>query len=141
MENATIDTNSELAEQMIAENEAYRESIHAAIRQEYIDGAKTVSYNNLIREPYNYEGLVIQVKIKVSQVMSGGVLTESGYRGYESGADNEWYITYEIPDGVPRIIDNDTVTFYGTYAGITTMTRGLTGTKVEVPRLIAVYHK
>jgi hypothetical protein len=108
---------------------------------DYKMSASTVNYDALIRNPSNYIGQIIKVTVRIAQVMPGGVLREAGYRGYEgSGTSNEWYIAYDLPDGSSRILDGDTVTFYGEFTGLTTITRGLTGARVEVPRLKAQYH-
>ena len=113
----------------------------AVAREEYINSAETISYEQLVREPYLYEGKTLAVTFKVAQTLAGGFLKEAGYRGYESGYDNEWYAQYKIPNETPRILDGDTVTFYGEFVGLTEMTRGLTGVKVYVPKLNVMYHE
>lgn len=109
-------------------------------KEQYIASASSVSYESLIREPYNYEGAIIKVTVTISQTMSGGFLTESGYRGYESGTSGEWYISYELPSNTPRILSGDTITFYGEFAGLIELSR-VTGAKDEVPRIKALYHE
>lgn len=126
----------------VAQLEAYsqqRAEKTKSIIADYKKEAKTVDYDKLVREPDKYVGEIIKVKIKISQIMVGGWITESGYHGYQD--KNEWYVKYELPEGSPRILENDTVTFYGEFTGLEKVTRALTGTKVEVPKIAAKYHE
>ncbi len=122
------------------------------IKEDYIANCVEVAYKDLARNPDNYKGKNIKVTIEVNQKLTGGLFTESGYRGYEDYEldlknDNstylqkEWYISYEIADGESRILANDVVVFYGEYNGTVEMERALTGTKEYVPNLKAKYHK
>ena len=106
-------------------------------KDEYIASATTVSYSSLIREPKKYEGTILKITVKISQLMEGGFLTENGYRAYSNG--NEWYIQYDLSEDEPRIIEGDTVTFYGEFYGLTKITRALTGTSESVPKLTAKF--
>ena len=108
-------------------------------RQEYMSSSVTVDYNNLIRNPSNYEGMIINITVRIEQELIGSFLRESGYRGTTGG--NEWYITYRLPETASRIIVGDRVTFYGEFAGLREMTRALTGVREYIPNLIAVYHE
>ena len=135
---ATIESASD---EDLAARLKYSEDRSAKKTQEikdYKNSAETVSYDSLIREPSKYEGKILKITIKVSQVMTGGLITEAGYSGKASG--NEWYIHYDIPDDVARIIKDDTVTFYGEFAGLSKMTRAITGVAEYVPKLNAKYH-
>lgn len=121
-------------------------------KEDYIANCVEVAYKDLARNPDNYKGKDIKVTIEVNQELTGGLFTESGYRGYEDYEldlenDNstylqkEWYISYEVADGESRILANDVVVFYGEYNGTIEMERALTGTKEYVPNLKAKYHK
>jgi hypothetical protein len=123
---------------LMRERDNSRAEILAAEIRDYKETAETVSYNDLVREPSKYEGKVIKATIRISQIMGGGFLTEAGYAGYQG--DNQWYIHYEIPEDVPRILEGDSVTFYGEYAGVEEMTRSIGGSKVYVPKMDAKYH-
>ena len=109
----------------------------------------TIDYEDLARTPDKYKGQKIKVEVEISQILTGGIFTESGYRAYEdydiSAGDtyfqHEWYFTYEIPDDVPKILDNDVVVFYGEYNGTKEMKRALTGTTDYVPNMIVKYHE
>ena len=71
--------------------------------------------------------------------MSRPVDPESGYRIKDG--DNEWYITYKIDEGEPRIITGDTITFYGEFKGLRKMKRAFTGVTDLVPNLKAEIQK
>lgn len=110
-------------------------------KREYIAESETIKYSDLVRTPDKYSGKVIKVQVEIAQVMEGGLLSDSGYRGYEGRSfDREWVIPYSLPEGEARILDGDIVAFYGEFEGLREMTRGLTGTKVQIPSISAVYH-
>lgn len=121
-------------------------------KEDYMASCVEVAYKDLARDPDKYKGKNIKVTIEVNQELTGGLFTESGYRGYEDydldleNADStylqkEWYISYEIAEGESRILTNDVVVFYGEYNGTIEMERALTGTTEYVPNLKAKYHK
>lgn len=121
-------------------------------KESFIANCVEVPYKDLARTPDNYKGKKIKVTIQVNQVMTGGLLTESGYRGYEdydfnwedensTYLEKEWYISYELPDGESKILENDVVVFYGEFTGAEEMKRALTGTTDYVPNLSAKYHQ
>lgn len=123
---------------------------HNQNKASYIASCVDVPYNDLARNPDNYKGKKIKVTIEISQVMTGGWFTESGYRGYEDYELNfddnatylkkEWYISYELQDNDTRILEDDVVTFYGEFNGTEEMERALTHTSDYVPNLTAQYY-
>lgn len=117
--------------------ESIRKDNEIKREEEYKANVGVVSYDELLRNPDKYTGKSIYVDLTVSQLMIGGVLKESGYRGKENG--QEWYVHYELDDGESRILEGDKVRFYGEFTGLAQMTRALTNTKVLIPRLEAVY--
>lgn len=104
-----------------------------------INSAVNVEYDDLIRNPEKYVGTVIKIQVKIEQELVGGILTDSGYRGTSGG--DEWYISYELPEGSSRIIEGDTVTFYGTFDGLAKVKRAFTGVTDYVPRINADAHR
>lgn len=121
-------------------------------KEDYIANCVEVAYKDLARDPDKYKGKNIKVTIEVNQELTGGLFTESGYRGYEdyeldlenansTYLQKEWYISYEIAEGELRILTNDVVVFYGEYTGTIEMERALTGTTEYVPNLKARYHE
>lgn len=121
-------------------------------KEQFIANCVEVPYKDLARNPDDYKGKNIKVKIQISQVMSGGWFTESGYRGYEdydfdldddsaTYLKKEWYISYELDDGESKILEDDVVIFYGEFNGAEKMERALTGTTDYVPNLNAKYYE
>ena len=111
---------------------------------EYKINSTTVSYDNLVRRPDDYIGEVLAVRIRVTQIMGEGdgffaALLESGYHGREG--NNEWFIKYELPEGASRVLEGDTITFYGEFDGLRQFTRAIGGTRVSLPQLNARYHE
>ena len=92
---------------------------------------------NILRNPASYEGTIMRLTAYIEQEMVGGLLTRSGFRAMVDGY--EWFIDYSVTDGDPRILVGDTVTFYGEFAGLTRVTRALTGATEYVPQLNARY--
>ena len=139
IENATIKkaTKKEIAS--IAKYKKEREAKAKSEEQKYINSAKTISYSSLIREPDKYKGEILKVNVRIVQLMSGGILSQAGYRGYSG--NNEWFIKYDLPKGAPRIIEGDTVTFYGKYAGLVKVKRAITSTTEYVPELDVEYYR
>ena len=127
---------------MFSNNIEEAEQQAALSRQEFIDSAQTIPYDDLIREPDKYEGEIIKITIKVTQLFEGGgalgFLYEKGYAGTQNG--NDWRVEYQLPEGERRIIEGDTVTFYGVFNGVRRETIALTGTSVYIPHLKASYH-
>ena len=142
IKNATINIATEQEIIMIKEYEKIRDTKKAQDINDYKNSAQTISYENLIRRPDDYKGQVVKVTLKITQIFDNsgvlGFLYEKGYAGTQSG--NEWVIKYELPENASRIIDGDTVTFYGEFNGLQERTRAFGGSKVYIPHLIAKYH-
>jgi len=122
--------------------EVIREEVAALDEQEFKDSAQTISYDNLIRRPDDYEGEIIKVTVRITQIFDKGgllgALYEKGFAGTQSG--NEWIIIYELPEGASRILEGDTVTFYGVYDGVRERQRAIGGASVHIPHMTASYH-
>lgn len=150
IENAVVEEKGDSSKEQVAKYEQNTNELIAKQEQEskeqaiedkksYIKKAKSISYNDLIREPYKYKGEIITVKVEIAQVMPEGILTEEAYRGYQE--DNEWYLSYKIPENTPRILEGDVVTIYGEFDELTTIKRTLTGAKDNVPRIKVKYYE
>lgn len=144
--------NEQVAQQKKELEEKNKQEQAKNDKESFIANCVEVPYKDLARTPDNYKGKKIKVTIQVNQVMTGGFLTESGYRGYEdydfnwedensTYLEKEWYISYELPDGESKILENDVVVFYGEFTGAEEMKRALTGTTDYVPNLSAKYHQ
>ena len=120
-------------------------------KEEYIASCEEIDYKSLARNPEQYEGKRLKVKIEVAQIMTPGLLKSGGYRGYEdydfdimddsqTYLEKEWYIEYET-DNEPRILKDDIIIFYGEYGCVEELERALTGTKDYIPVLNGKYHE
>lgn len=93
-------------------------------------------YNRIERNPDQYKGEYAKVSGIVIQV-SEGWFDSVTCRVRESG-NKIWYVSYKHKEGEPRILEDDTVTFYGVCKGVTTYT-ALLGNSITIPKLDAEY--
>lgn len=102
-----------------------------------------IAWKTLARDPDAYVGQKIKITAKVYQILEGGFLTEAGLRAYQdydllehdTYLQEEWYIPFDVSKYSPKILNSDTVTFYGTFEGTKQMERALTGVKESVPTM------
>ena len=104
---------------------------------------ESISYTELARNPQKYEGRNVKFTGTVLQVMedtylgktivSLRVATKWGYSQY---IDDVVYVTYVMDNNAPRILEDDTVTFYGVYSGLYTY-ETVMGASVTIPEVIA----
>ena len=104
--------------------------------KDYKAKCKKLDYNKIERNPDSYKGQYAKVSGKVIQV-SEGWFDSVTCRVSESG-DKIWYVTYKHKEGEPRILEDDSVTFYGICEGVTTYT-ALFGNSITIPKLSAEY--
>ena len=104
--------------------------------KDYKAKCKKLDYNKIERNPDSYKGQYAKVSGKVIQV-SEGWFDSVTCRVRESG-DKIWYVTYKHKEGEPRILEDDSVTFYGICEGVTTYT-ALFGNSITIPKLSAEY--
>ena len=146
------DESTEAKTEKVTQKTTTEITIEKESKEDYIANCVEVAYKDLARDPDKYKGKNIKITIEVNQELTGGLFTESGYRGYEdyeldlenansTYLQKEWYISYEIAEGESRILTNDVVVFYGEYTGTIEMERALTGTTEYVPNLKARYHE
>lgn len=130
------------------EEEKQQEQKSKKDMQDYIQSCKSVPYKDLLRNPDSYKGQKIKITVEIQQIMSGGIFTDGGFRGYEdydiSAGDTflqkEWYINGSVSDSGTKILKDDIVVFYGEFAGTETIKRALTGVKEEVPCIDFKYY-
>lgn len=116
-------------------------------KEKYISKCIEISYNDLARNPNKYIGEKLKITVEVSQILSGYLFSSNGYRCYEdydiysddTYFEKEWYIDYYLDENEPRILEDDVITFYGTYEGTVGLERSLTGTTEYIPNLDAKY--
>ena len=101
---------------------------------QYKSQAQDISYDELLRNPDNYQGQIVHMRGKVMQALSDGFLvqvTEGSYGIWDDIVIVAW-------DGSPNVIEKDIVNLYGTYAGAYTYTTAL-GAQKTVPSVVAKY--
>mgnify|MGYP004619208883 CR=1 FL=1 len=113
---------------------------------DYKAECQSVDYKELCRYPDKYVGTKVAVKVKVSQIIETNFSgTEKAWRtytdnsGYGFYADDEYYMLDKRGDGAVKILDDDIVVVYGEFTGLEKITRALTSTTDELPRIEVKY--
>ena len=122
-------------------------SVAPEIREDdYKAECQTVDYKELCRYPEKYEGTKIAVKVKVSQIIDANFSgSEKAWRtytdnsGYGFYADDEYYMLDKRGGDAVKILDDDIITVYGEFTGLEKITRALTSTTDELPRIEVKY--
>lgn len=96
-------------------------------------------YNDLARTPDSYKNMKIAITGKVVQVMEKS--NGAQYRiTVDDNYDQMFYVDYTGSFGQGRILEDDTVTLWGTYDGLMSYNSTLGG-KITIPSLIAKYYQ
>ena len=113
---------------------------------DYKAECQSVDYKELCRYPEKYEGTKIVVKVKVSQIIDANFSgSEKAWRtytdnsGYGFYADDEYYMLDKRGGDAVKILEDDIITVYGEFTGLEKITRALTGTTDELPRIEVKY--
>lgn len=114
---------------------------------DYCADCVEVNYKNLLRYPDRYVGTKVKVTVRVSQILKTGSYSwsDKAWRAYsdESGRGtyygDEYYLVDKRETGALKILEDDIITVYGEFKGIETITRALTSTKEELPRIDVKY--
>lgn len=113
---------------------------------DYKAECQTVDYKELCRYPEKYEGTKIVVKVKVSQIIDANFSgSEKAWRtytdnsGYGFYADDEYYMLDKRGGGAVKILEDDIINVYGEFTGLEKITRALTSTTDELPRIEVKY--
>lgn len=113
---------------------------------DYKAECQSVDYKELCRYPEKYEGTKIAVKVKVSQIIDANFSgSEKAWRtytdnsGYGFYADDEYYMLDKRGDDAVKILEDDIITVYGEFTGLEKITRALTSTTDELPRIEVKY--
>jgi len=113
----------------------------AQTKEQYINSCKTVAYKDIARTPDTYKGQNVKFKGEVIQVMEG-VLSNTYRINVTKGDYGLWddtvLVTYTLPSGAPRILEDDIVTFYGACTG-TTSYESVMGGQITIPSVTAKY--
>lgn len=107
---------------------------------EYKAACETIKYKDLCRYPDQYVGTKISITVKVQQIMDASWLSnEKAWRvqtdndGYGFYMDDEYYALDKRSSDSVKILQDDVVTIYGEFTGMTQITRALTNTQDEIP--------
>lgn len=113
---------------------------------DYKAECQTVDYKELCRYPEKYEGTKIVVKVKVSQIIDANFSgSEKAWRtytdnsGYGFYADDEYYMLDKRGGDTVKILEDDIINVYGEFTGLEKITRALTSTTDELPRIEVKY--
>ena len=113
---------------------------------DYKAECQTVDYKELCRYPEKYEGTKIVVKVKVSQIIDANFSgSEKAWRtytdnsGYRFYADDEYYMLDKRGGDAVKILEDDIINVYGEFTGLEKITRALTSTTDELPRIEVKY--
>lgn len=109
----------------------------------YRENCVSIAYKDIARMPDNYEDLNVYFSGQVVQVMDDGSSNNCVYRiNVTAGEYGTWedtvYVTYKLPEGSPRILEDDIVNFYGVCKGVYTYTAVL-GNDITIPYVDAKY--
>ena len=121
-------------------------SVPEISEDDYKAECQTVDYKELCRYPEKYEGTKIVVKVKVSQIIDANFSgSEKAWRtytdnsGYGFYADDEYYMLDKRGGDAVKILDDDIINVYGEFTGLEKITRALTSTTDELPRIEVKY--
>ncbi len=103
--------------------------------EEYAADCVTVAGADVARNPDQYKGQKVKISGRVIQV-SDGILGTVVYR--VSAGNDTWYVTYELPDGADRILEDDNITCYGVCTGTKTY-KTVLGSRLTVPSMEMEY--
>ncbi|MCM1544475.1 MAG: zinc ribbon domain-containing protein [Ruminococcus sp.] len=110
--------------------------------KDYKASCESIAYKDIARNPDSYAGKNVKFKGEVIQVQEGwgnSVIYRIDVTQDEYGYwDDTVYVTYELPDGAPRILEDDIVTFYGECKGTKSYT-SVMGGQITIPEVDAHY--
>ena len=116
------------------EDESFTLSLEE-IKDSYNTG---ITYNQLARTPDDYEGEKVKFKGRVLQVMEGSYGITSLRVATKGRYDNVIYVTYLSSIVESRVLEDDTVTIYGTSKGLYSYESTGAGT-ITIPAVSADY--
>ena len=110
-------------------------------KEDYIADCSTPSYDDVARNPDNYEGRKVKISGSVIQVSESflNIFDTNSVDFRVETPEGIWYVTYSRPEGESRILEGDYITCYGECDGVTTYISVL-GSNVTIPKLIMKYH-
>ena len=107
---------------------------------------RQMDYKELFRYPEKYKGTKVMVKVRVAQIIDANLFgsvkawrTYTDNSGYGFYADDEYYMLDKRWGNTVKILTDDIVVVYGEFTGLEEVTRALTGTTDELPRIVVRY--
>lgn len=107
---------------------------------------RQMDYKELFRYPDNYKGTKVMVKVRVAQIISANFSgSRKAWRAYTDNSgygfyvDDEYYMLDKRGSSAVKILTDDIVVVYGEFTGLEEVTRALTGTTDEIPRIEVKY--
>lgn len=122
-----------------------KEETQPISKDDFIASCQEIPYKTLARNPSDYIGAHIVLKVKVSQIIQGGMFDNNQYyRVYTNDEYNMWlgdeYFMYDSRnDDDTKILQGDILNVYAEFNGVETIERALTGAKEDVLSIKAVY--
>lgn len=115
-------------------------------RKKYMASCEEIAYEDIMRNPDKYKGKRLKIVGEISQYLEGGILMGDAFTLYEdyefdfdkSFLTHRWVVRMTQPNE-NRILVDDLVEFYGTFAGLEKVTTVLGETKTE-PYLDGEYY-
>lgn len=122
-------------------------SVAEISEDDYKAECQTVDYKELCRYPDKYAGTKVTVKVQVKQIMDESTFSskkvwrafDDGDTGLEWYLSNEYYMVDKRQKDSVRILEDDIITVYGEFSGEEKVTRALTSTTDELPRIEVKY--
>ena len=102
---------------------------------------RQMDYKELCRHPDKYKGTKVTVKVRVAQIVDANIFgTRKAWRTYSDNSgygfyDDEYYMLDKRVSNAVKVLTDDIVVVYGEFTGLETVTRALTGTTDELPRI------
>lgn len=108
-------------------------------KKQYKEKCKSYSYNEVARDPDDYEDKYAKFSGKVLQVLEDSSTSLVGIRlAVNEDYDHVIYIYYLMPSGSSRILEDDSITVYGTMGGLYSY-EAVSGATITIPLMYAQY--
>lgn len=108
-------------------------------KKQYKEKCKTYTYNEIARDPDDYEGKKAKFSGEVLQCLESSDSSQVNIRlAINDDYDQVLYVVYDMPKGSSRILEDDHITVYGELAGLYTYTSTMNA-QITIPIMYAEY--
>ena len=108
-------------------------------KKQYKSKCKSYTYNEIARDPDDYEGKKAKFSGEVLQVLESSDSAQVNMRiAVDGDYDHVLYVVYYMPEGSSRILEDDHITVYGVLGGLYTYTSTMNA-QITIPILYAQY--